>query len=146
MQEELVSLETAKLAKEAGFDWPVQDRYRVISGLPDLVLNENGHRRYGGVSNWNHECFQDQYRMYTSAPTLGLLQKWLKETYNVDIVIEPYINTHVEYSYTPAIITLAPNKLSLEALEITGYFDTYKEALNIACKEFLKIHLKSLAG
>jgi hypothetical protein len=76
MKEELITFETAKLAKEKGFDLEVRDYYHPNYGLTDIsdeLCNMNG-------SNWA--------KGYYSAPTQSLLQKWLREEHNVDISID----------------------------------------------------------
>jgi|LakMenEpi03Aug12_release.lakeMendotaPanAssembly.Ray.scaffolds.fasta_scaffold00217_90 hypothetical protein len=85
--EELVSYLTAKLAKDKGFDISTQDKYQFINWEhPEMgtILNQ-GERRFGGISNWNHSCFQDKYRQYVSAPTQSQLQKWLREVHNINV-------------------------------------------------------------
>lgn len=80
--EQLVSYNTAFLAQELGFDIPVQDRY-----FKNGKLNGTDQKRFGGVSNWNHECFQDEYRKYVSAPTQSELKEWLRlNGINIDII------------------------------------------------------------
>lgn len=67
--EQIINFKTSRLAKEAGFDIPVQNRF-----FKNEQLNGTGEIRFEGVSNWNHECFQDEYRQYTSAPNQSELQ------------------------------------------------------------------------
>ena len=84
-----VSLEVAKLLKEAGFDWKVEFFYQdgiLINVLPDELFNgdfENLEYYYkhigiphyslncnGGISKFLENC---------SAPTLDVAQRWLRE-------------------------------------------------------------------
>lgn len=132
--DEIITFETAKLAKALGFNIPTQDRYRKDGGL-----NQDLQRRFGGVSNWNHECFQDEYRQYTSAPTQSSLQKWLREEHNIEININQNITVHVEYYYFVSIVTLAPNKLSLEERDLEPFYYSYEEALEAGLWEALKL-------
>ena len=62
--ESYVSLETAKLLKQAGFDWPVDCYYDIMDDLFDdsgFLFNENS------------------YSYRKSAPTLSIVQRWLRE-------------------------------------------------------------------
>jgi len=70
MKESLISIETAKLAKEKGFDIPV------IWGFQ----NENSNSLYVKSFEEPH-CYNK--RGYYSAPTQTLLQKWLREKYDI---------------------------------------------------------------
>lgn len=79
MEDTLISFETAKLAKEKGFDWKTLKRYQ------DNETNPVGNSWY------NHNSAEEQKLWNTglySAPTQSLLQKWLRENYQIDITIE----------------------------------------------------------
>ena len=73
MQEQLVLYETAKLAKEKGFDWKVSLHYE-----------SNGNRFIDKV-----ECNFNNVELICSAPTQSLLQKWLREVHNIHIEVLP---------------------------------------------------------
>lgn len=75
--EQFITLETAKLAKQAGFDWEVYSCYYKSS--PDRV-STNGTL----TSNFNGYAFQ---HIAISAPTQSVLQKWLRETHHLHITI-----------------------------------------------------------
>ena len=74
MKEDLVSYETAKLAKEAGFDWPVNMFYA------GMLRNKRVMQRT--LSNFNME------EEKTSCPTQCLLAKWLREEKGIDVCID----------------------------------------------------------
>lgn len=78
MQDELISFETAKLAKEKGFDWPVDEFY----------MAETGEFFEGGdfIEKVNHNEFPD----VVSAPTQSLLQRWLREKLKIIVSVTPY--------------------------------------------------------
>jgi len=76
MEDELIKFETAKLAKEKGFDLE-------SSGVYDekcvLGINHHDYRRLYKNSledNWN-----------TAAPTQSLLQRWLREVHNIHLTV-----------------------------------------------------------
>ena len=75
MKEQIISFKTAVLAKQKGFDIPVQKFYlhkgiRSENVNPDEVKTHLNNAKY---SNWNNRATR------TSAPTQSLLQKWLRE-------------------------------------------------------------------
>ncbi|ALN97184.1 hypothetical protein [Flavobacterium phage FpV4] len=124
--EELVNYTTAKLAQEKGFNIPTQDKYQFINWeYPEMgtILNQ-GERRFGGVSNWNHSCFQDKYRQYVSAPTQSQLQKWLREVHNINV----YCFTCDENTWLNNIASHNP--------PVSG---KYEEVLEIGLQEALKL-------
>lgn len=73
MEEQLISFETAKLAKEVGFP-----QYR--EGV--YYTKDKEHCLVG----WGF----DNIREY-SAPTQSLLQKWLREVHNIDVYCIPWV-------------------------------------------------------
>ena len=70
MKEQLISFETAKLAKEKGFGCETDNYYSEDS---NELINEA-------------YCNCEEYG--TSAPTQSLLQKWLREKHNFAVLIE----------------------------------------------------------
>lgn len=75
MKEQIINLETAKLAKEKGFDLKVIKHYKG----DELIYN-------GSLYNFNNPEEQSQWNIeLNSAPTQSLLQKWLREK---NIIIE----------------------------------------------------------
>lgn len=84
MTDDYVSFETAKLLKEAGFDWPCREHY--------------AHNK-GKVLTWTdmEPCNQNEYKYYYSRPTLSLAAKWLREKFNVHFEI--FVNNIDGWSY-----------------------------------------------
>ena len=96
IREELVSFETAKMAKEKGFDIPVQTAYRSIRGGSFHIIGE----RYNNgqaidyitkLSNYNDNLDEDADETW-SRPFQSLLQKWLRENYNI-FLEKPFVKT-----------------------------------------------------
>ena len=79
-----VSLEVAKLLKQAGFYWETRHFYN-----PAGDFCEAG----GSAWNWNGESETE-----SSAPTLSVAQKWLREVKSVFLYVEPL--SHTDYSIT----------------------------------------------
>ena len=84
MREELVTFETAVLAKEKGFDWGVRHYYGSPMN-PHICYAKSDYaipRDYDSKDKGNPAY-------YISAPTLSLLQRWLREIKQVEIVVSP---------------------------------------------------------
>lgn len=71
MTEEIIKYETAKLAREKGFKILVADAY--------FTANDNGEITLG-LSNFDEPIYGE-----IKAPTQSLLQRWLRETHNIDV-------------------------------------------------------------
>lgn len=113
-----VSLEVAKLLKEAGFDWEIKTFY---------FNNELGETMLGDAKNHN---FSNQF---ISAPTLAVAQQWLMEVKNVDVFayrnepkdkFESIVSFNKKWSTTGMCI------------------NTYEEALETAIKKALEMILE----
>jgi hypothetical protein len=133
MKEQLISFETAKLAKEKGFDLPTINCYNVDNRLLEFIPVIKGGIKdavlHGGdilFDDWNNNGKESK-----SAPTQSLLQKWLREKHDIHIMICPKQlpdNSIVYYIYK--------NKTKRN---FNGLFDTYEEALETALQEELKL-------
>lgn len=69
-----ITIETAKLAKQAGFDWECKYYYRSDE---QLIYDHDGN-----VENWNDEIYSMNGYVY-SAPTQSVLQRWLREVKSI---------------------------------------------------------------
>lgn len=128
IQEEFVTLETAKLLKEKGFKEDVFTFYEVDCVEGDMILSET----YDESENFNekNDCL--------SAPTQSLAQKWLRETKNIHICV---YNCACGYGYE---ISKADNGTHItssvyEGPNDGGEWDTYEEALEAGILEALKL-------
>jgi hypothetical protein len=93
MKEQVVSLETAKLAKEKGFNISLANGFTVNG----IVVNFGRERDYHVtkqiyLSNKDMPM-KENVRFYAktyicTAPTQSLLQKWLREEHNLHITVE----------------------------------------------------------
>lgn len=116
MKEQLISFETAVLAKEREFKW--NNEYMHFTLLDNNVYPEG-------------ELFLK--------PTQSLLQKWLRDEHNIHIYIEPSwvggSNTDIEAKpyYTPWVV------YNFEEDTAPDYFDTYEEALEDGLKDALSL-------
>lgn len=115
MQEQTITLETAKLAKEKGFNEPVKHSLNKDGSLP--------HKHLGYVSNSDHTMVNGY-----AAPEQSLLQKWLREVHNF----------HIEIYYNQ--VTYCVCTLGKGIVADKGFlYNTYEEALEIGLQEALKL-------
>ena len=93
MQEQLISFETAKLAKEKGFDIPQNKMYsfgcKMFSNIPEITFHDgNKYECFYEPYNWNDGIGFGSTKYY-SAPTQSLLQKWLRDVHKKDVYCWP---------------------------------------------------------
>lgn len=122
MKEELVTLETAKMLKEKGFD-----------ELCSISINIEDGRKY--MSNRTNS---EMPKKVCTQPPQSIAQKWLRET--KDLHIEIY-RSAVGYGYA---IVKADNGTWQEDDDSRGpndggLWDTYEEALEAGIQEALKL-------
>lgn len=94
MKEQLISFDTAKLAKEKGFDISCQYYYDNDGNLPDR-WESSGSSTDTDVPIYLEE-FEENYNsnnwvgnIKCSAPTQSLLQKWLREVHELQVQCFP---------------------------------------------------------
>ena len=129
MVEELISFETAKLAKEKGFSEFTQEVFNQFGKL--FIFNS-------GLLT-NHERIQ--------APTQSLLQKWLRETHflNVEVTHHGYNKEDNHFSFRAKVKTITKIKQSdnngcLSDVQGDFYiFRSYEQALEKGLQEALKL-------
>ena len=131
MQEELISFETAKLAKKKGFEL---NKYLSIDDENPRNLN----------SNFNPRNYQPWYFDLTQS----LLQKWLREVHGIYVNSDHDLNPkgdgilyHTNWGYINAPTTGPRNTRYRTG---GGYseneeFKTYEEALEVGLQEALKL-------
>ena len=125
MKEEIISFRTAKSAKEKGFDIKTQSYYKEETQKLHNHIRRNGYHKgkYYELSNSNMKVSGSFYRY--SAPTQSLLQKWLREKYNIDIEVRTSVFQDKYY------VLLLKDKLPV-AKNKKEYYGTYEEALEEA--------------
>jgi hypothetical protein len=137
MTEDLIGFETAKLAKEKGFNWNCNNYTSKRDGNYFSSTNV-----LIGYKNWNeiHETW--------SIPTQALLQKWLREVHDIFVSI----NTTSEFrwlsddegdqEYLPVHqFRVIKNKdnYKYDVIDWSSKYDIYEEALEIGLQEALKL-------
>ena len=161
MEEQLISFETAKLAKEKDFNI-LQHSYYFEDGefKENSLKGTNGY--YGEEyefdlsefnENWNDKwltkktgdrCFgcskQKGYLETFSAPTQSLLQRWLREKHDIHFEIKPIFDVN---EIRPYHISISKNLSGKNfKYKIIGTRETYEEALEAGLQEALKLILK----
>ena len=122
--ESYVSSETAKLLKQAGFDW--ECCYCYDAETKDF-LDDNE-----GEFNFNEGDDNDFY----SAPTLGIAQRWLREVKCIILLVWHDHRDKFGYSAESKVFDI---DLSTE---FTGDKETYEEALEAGIKKCLTLILE----
>ena len=153
MKEQLVSFETAVLAKYKGFS--IGSRYSIIEYLSDFVYdNDPSHRESHKVGELRSSEFfnknnadvidfsNEYYRVYEQ-PTQTILQKWLRETHNINISIDFKFNIK-KWDYIPYDMGLSGKeyvkfRISYFKGNIERRFDSYEKALEAGLQEVLKL-------
>lgn len=142
MQEELISFETAKLAKDKGFDEYCSKQYYRCGKLMGFTGYDfiQKHHKNSTIHNITHEDYDgnnfENYHSHCTAPTQALLQKWLREKHNIDIDIR--LN-QFGYGYMYAINNIKSCENIIELKGGPNYKFTYEEALEISLQQSLKL-------
>lgn len=126
MNDTLISFETAKLAKEKGFDLGVAYFF-------DEETKELDHDLKEISKGWDCRNFNNM-EGFISTPTQALLQKWLREKFNIDLHISSWDTGTWHY-------TIKKVHGDIYSLGYTnrGSFDSYEEALEIGLQSALKL-------
>jgi len=108
MKEQLITFDTAKLAKEKGFDW-----------IPEFK------NVYSVYNCWGIHSYDSKIKNLinldnkTLAPTQSLLQKWLRDVHKIDVWCERF-STEERWIYQCPKLNIG---------RINYYSDVYEEAL-----------------
>ena len=125
MEEQLINFETAKLAKKKGFNEPC------LRGLKDnslLFVNYNDEEGVLSDKHWltNYEDGKTM-KNYHTIPTQSLLQKWLREEYNIEVEVYKTIEDLTGNNYGCNGILWYSNKSTSDLFNI--YNKSYEKVL-----------------
>ena len=123
MEDQLVGFETAKLAKEKGFNIKTLFAYNLL-GVTNNSFKIHRKKDFDEFSN-----------IYCPSPTQSLLQKWLREKHHL-IIIVAY---QYEYDSTPYSYWIYKESQPLPINQWVDDLSTYEEALEIGLQEALKL-------
>lgn len=128
MKEQLISFDTAKLAKEKGFNIRCNDFINIYNAEDELMgfIGDNFDEKYSVA-----EDFIDYF-----IPGQSLLQKWLREVHNIILVIAPIHETEdikslIKYWYY--IIDVEDDS------EEEDFYGSWEQALEFGLQESLKL-------
>ena len=128
MEEELISFETAKLAKEKKFNIPCENFY--IEYIDDDVADLFNYEEQRG-SGYAELYINNQEFKY-SAPTQSLLQKWLREVHNIFVSCS-YNNISCDGTYYIWYGVMS------KTCNMKENFKTWEEALEFGLQGALKL-------
>ena len=160
MEDQIISFETAKLAKEKGFNISTLNYYFEDGDLKENELTgTNGY--YGEeycfsfnkfLENWNNEwltkkdgdrCFgcnkSNGYLETFSAPTQSLLQRWLREVHNLHIYLDTTSSFDQMETHRSKYKALIKHPFTPFRWTTGKYYlgDTYEEALEVGLYQAL---------
>ena len=137
--ESYVSLKTAKMLKEAGFDWGTKASYWHYEGIDKF--GEDKFENHGILADWNTEKYSDI--VYLSAPTLDVAQRWLRENKDFDINILTDFDSVKRLYYVRYIVKDGHYKTYyITNNQSYVYFNTYEEAQEAGVKKALELILE----
>lgn len=137
MESQIINIETAKLAKEKGFD------------LPTVCCYNNHHSKRGEKLTYRfnikftvpssnrsqkikYKSNSDLAKWHLSAPTRSLLQKWLREKHQFHIEIIPDKNDPINKWHSVNYYLKC-----MKEPDNIGIFNTYEKALEAGLKQGL---------
>lgn len=133
MEEEKVSFETAKLAKEKGFDLNVYNWFDANKN--PFIEEEPIEWESSVIKNFNRG---DKNQI--SRPTQSLLQRWLREVHKIRVYVENKTAGDFGFIiYTLNSPELCAGQPWVRNSYFTLHFKTYEEALEVGLQESLKL-------
>lgn len=147
MKEQLINFETAKLAKEKGFDWDTEKSYieRLSYTFEDRRKHEDISMEYIPprvlLTKFGDKTHN---KIVAPAPTQSLLQKWLREKHELHIALQRIFECNVEpVQFQGYVVYIGGKAFETDYpinKELVGnYFSTYEEALEDGLQETLKL-------
>jgi len=155
MKEELVTFETARLAREKGFNIPCRAKINsshyhfVENNIIPKNIGTSENEMFAPIKDWNNLEEPDHYRqqvilkgLNTSLPTQSLLQRWLREVHNIDCFPQhQFLGESACIKYTP-LITTSINDIDSEDYcnySFEEIYDTYEQAFEFGLQKALKL-------
>ena len=130
MQEELVTLETAKLAKEKGFN--------IFTDVCFANTPNSDNKHYKKIKlHHSHsvgsvDSFGNILTLVAYAPTQSIRAKWLREEHNIDVLVTSTNGSKLK-RYVSKIYV---NKLYVK---LVGHSDNYENTFEKGLQEALKL-------
>ncbi len=130
-KEKLVSIATARIAKEKGLDFILD-----LGGNCNCYILDDEEIR--ATSYHVHFYYPDREK-YIFAPTQSQLQAWLRDNFDIHIVITPYTCDENDEKITPVYEYGLISERIVEEDEDDEVFDSYEEALEAALLDALTL-------
>lgn len=129
MEEQLIAFNTAKLAKEKGFDWvcyiTYSDSNKVPSKFPileSMIGEPTNPKSYQWVNSKIHK------NVYT-APTQSLLQRWLRDINGIIVLPLPTATLHWTFKIGTSINFGGPPFKNVNGTDYGLYEEALEEGL-----------------
>ena len=140
MEDQIVSLETAMLLKEKGFNEPCSYYYEDDELYKLAYYHGDGTGFVCNNSPINDRLLCEE--MQCTAPTQSLAQRWLREIHNVTFNANPHSNNG-EIVYIITIKNISNKKcidfnVMMDTRNKATMFDTYEDAIEAGLKYCLK--------
>ena len=139
--EHYVSLEVAKLLKEAGFDWKCNLYFSELNVSKEAGILDATTNKIYGVFDSTIPYIGNLTENDILRPTLDVAQRWLREVKDIDIYIFPTTNNKRGCVYEWGIKTFG-RALWVEGQPYTNQYETYEEAQEAGIKKALEIILE----
>jgi hypothetical protein len=139
MEDQLISFETAKLAKEKGFLLQTDRCYSTERLL--FEVHNKGYSPKSDTWDWLFVHKNYQTDLMFPAPTQSLLQRWLREKHNfhIHITLQQF-----GFGYMFAIINISECYCVRNLTGGPNHKFTYEEALEAGLQETLKLIPKEI--
>ena len=129
--ETYVSLEVAKLLKQAGFDWSCQSAW-------DLTFPDEPYLNYDAIYPVD---FRNNLDDVFYAPTLAVAQKWLREVKECDVYVSP--SDDLYFAHIKKYGEINPEEVTRKFIEFPNCFvsNSYESVLEAGIKKCLTLIL-----
>ena len=155
MTDDRITIETARLAKERGFNLLVKgsySEYLIDQVDPDYLEGggpfsmtkgeiERDDSWFKNGSNNGGDYSNENYTMY-ARPTQEELHKWLRDTYGVYVDVKPHKTEADELMWFSQVFTLRRYNMTYKMFEYITMFnrgDTYEEVMELGLREAVKL-------
>lgn len=136
MKDQIITFETAKLAKEKGFNFNTFFFYEVSTNIRPTEENTPQYNIDNGEEHEGWLNYNDSGEFVISASTQSLLQKWLRDEHQ-KVVIIIYNKTKYGYFIHNMSCIYADGDIWEQCSDFM--YRTYEEALEIGLQKALKL-------
>lgn len=140
MTEQLISLDTARLAKEKGFNWEYFYHFNKEGNISENsdIINIGCE---GGLETNLHLLNNDYAGIIIACPQ-SVLQKWLRDEHKIFVNVDFTIYVPNKPKFFATVSSLSSKNMGELLLDGFTLFDTYEQALEEGLQETLKLSFK----